>query len=334
MAEKILSQDEVDALLKGLGGGKVDVQQPAQPVSGIRSYDLTTQDRIIRGRMPSLEIINERFGRFFQVSVSSTLRREVEFTPVSVEIVKFGEFMRKIPLPSSISVVKMDPLRGYVLLVIDSAVIYRWIDLLFGGSGQTHVKIEGRDFTQIEQRVIRKIVDLLLQDLQKAWTPVIPVKITLARSEINPQFAMIVAPTEVAVIACFKLEMDGQGKEIFLCLPYPTIEPVREKLYGGFQSDQLEVDRQWTERFKDQLTGTFVSVGIELGAAMLTVREVINLAVGDVITLDRGTDDFLEMAVEGSPKFYGRPGVHHGNRAFQVVGVLDEAKKVGLTNRT
>lgn len=325
MAEKILSQDEVEALLQGVSGGEVDTdQETPEDKDGVQGYDLANQERIIRGRMPSLELINERFSRFFQVTITSFLKREVEMVPLSIDVPKFGEFMRKIPLPSSINILKMEPLRGFVLLVIDAKFVYRLVDLYFGGSGQTYVKIEGRDFTTIEQRIISKVVDQMMSDLEKAWKPVCPVKISLSRTEINPQFAAVVAPTEAIISCSFKLEMDGEGGDIFIGLPYPTIEPIREKLYGGFQSDQLDENVKWRERFAAQLVESVLVTTVEMGHAQLTVKEVRDLSVGDTIVLDKGIDDDLELKVEGRTIFWGQPGLHNGSVSLQITTIEKE----------
>jgi len=321
MAEKILSQDEVEALLQGMSGGEVETEQDEGPAGGTRQYDLTNQERIIRGRMPGLEIINERFTRFFQASISSFLKRDVDVTPTSVGVPKFGELMRKIPLPSSINILKMDPLRGLVLLILDTKFVYRLIDLYFGGAGQTYVKIEGRNFTLIEERIIRKVVDLMIADIEKSWKSLVPIKIRHMRSEINPQFATIVAPTEVVVTTTFKIEIEDLGGDLFIGLPYPTIEPIREKLYGGFQSDQLEENRKWMDRFAEQLTECRLETIAEIGRASLTIGDVVDLSVGDVIMLDKKVSDDLEIKVEGRTLFHARPGRHNGNVAYQVTRV-------------
>lgn len=331
MAEKILSQDEVDALLKGVASGEVETEKAEGPSDGARSYDLTNQERIIRGRMPSLEIVNERFARLFQASLSAALRRPVEFTAVSVQATKFGEFMKKIPLPSNINLVKFDPLKGYVVIVIDATMVYLLIDFFFGGTGQTHVKTEGRDFTPIQQRFITKVLDLLLVDLEKAWTPLHPVKVSFVRSEINPQFAMVVVPTELVLKVTFRLEIEGDGqnmsRDIFLCFPYPTIEPIRDKLYSGFSSDQFDVDRSWTTRFRSQIEQCTALVTAELGSALLNVNEVGRLAVGDVVVLDTGVNEELAVTVEGRSKFLGKMGIHRGKPAVQISRVLTEPQE-------
>ncbi|MFZ5861433.1 MAG: flagellar motor switch protein FliM [Nitrospirota bacterium] len=331
MAEKILSQDEVDALLKGVASGEVATEQPQGPTDGTRPYDLTSQERIIRGRMPSLEIVNERFARLFQASLSAALRRQVEFTAVSVQATKFGEFMKKIPLPSNINIVKVDPLKGHVVVVFDATLVYLLIDFFFGGTGQTHVKTEGRDFTPIQQRFIARVLDLFLGDLEKAWAPLHPVRVTLARSEINPQFAMVVVPTELVLKVTFRLEIEGEGqnmsRDVFFCLPYPTIEPIRDKLYSGFSTDQFDVDKSWTVRFREQIEHCTTTVSAELGSVMLNVNDVGRLAVGDVVVLDRGVNDELPVSVEGRPKFLGKIGTHRGKPAVQISRVMTEAQE-------
>ncbi len=326
MAEKILSQDEVEALLQGVTSGEVETEGEGTQ-EGANNYDLTNQERIIRGRMPSLEIINERFARLFQISMTTFLKKEIEVIPVSIDVPKFGELMRKIPLPSSINIVKMDPLRGAVLIILDTKFVYRLVDLYFGGSGQTYVKIEGRDFTSIESRIIQKVVDKILSDLETSWKPIFKVEITHIRTEINPQFAAVVTPSEAVVTTLFKIEIDGEGGDIFIGMPYPTIEPIREKLYGSFQSDQDEENKVWAKRFAEQMTECNLSAVAEIGKAELTVRELTKLSVGDVIMLNRTVREDLDLKIEGKTVFHGRAGLHRGNVAFQITSISKDRKK-------
>lgn len=319
--DKILSQDEVNALLKGIDSGDVSTNAAPADDTGARTYDLTSHDRVIRGRMPTLEIINERFARIFQISMSATLKKIVDVHMASVELMKFGEFMKHMPLPSCINVFKMEPLKGYSLMVIDPRMVYLLIDNFFGGKGQTHVKIEGRDFTSIELRIIKKIVNLCFQDFEKAWKPVHPVTVQFSRTEINPQFASIVTPTEIVVVMAFDIEIDSAPGKIHLCIPYPSIEPIKEKLQAGYQSDQHEVDHKWMDRFKKQLSECPVTVTIELAGATVKVRDILNLSAGDVIILDKQVEEGIAARVEGVPKFSGRPGVFRGNLALQITSL-------------
>ncbi len=320
---KVLSQDEVDSLLRGMSDGEIEVETDVGiDDSGVIPYDLTNQDRIIRGRMPTLEIINDRFARLFRTTLSATMRKIVDVSTTSVDMIKFGEFMRSLPVPTSLHIFKMDPLRGHAILVIESKLVFNLVETFFGGNLQTEMKIEGRDFTPIENRLTRRVVLLILEDMEKAWGPVYQIKTEYARTEINPQFASIVPPTDVVVVIKFELEMDQAAGTITMCFPYSTIEPIRQKLYAGFQSDQLEVDHVWMERFRAQLREAAVDIRVILGTTEIRPRELLNLKVGDVIQLDQDVTDPLAAQVQGVKKFRGIPGLWRGNKAFQVLEVV------------
>jgi flagellar motor switch protein FliM len=321
---KILSQDEVDALLKGMSGGEIEVETDAgSEADGVIVYDLTNQDRIIRGRMPTLEIINDRFARLFRTTLSSALRKIVDMTTTSVDMVKFGEFMRSLPVPTSLHIFKMDPLRGHAIFVLESKLVFNLVETFLGGTGGGEVKIEGRDFTAIEHQLTRKVVLLALKDMEQAWKPVHDVTMVYQRTEINPQFASIVPPTDVVIVVKFEMEMEHAAGTITVCIPYSTVEPIRTKLYAGFQSDQLEVDHEWMRRFREQLKEAEVDFTVELGKAQLQSGELLGLKVGDVLQLDKDVNDILIGMVEGVPKFRGRPGTYRGAKAFRVEGYVD-----------
>lgn len=317
---KILTQDEVDALLKGMSGGEIETESDAvEDDSGVTVYDLTNQDRIIRGRMPTLEIINDRFARLLRTTLSSSLRKVIDVSAFSLDMIKFGEFMRALPVPTSLHIYKVDPLRGHGIMVIESKLVFNLVDNFFGGSGRSHVKIEGRDFTAIENRLINKVILMALEDLEKAWNPVHPLKLTYVRSETNPQFASVVAPTEVVIVIKFEVELEQTVGTLIICLPYSTVEPIRSKLYAGFQSDQLEVDHEWINRFIAQVREASVELKVELGRTTIRAQDLLKLNVGDLIMLDHDVNVPLTVQVEGIPKFRGLPGVVKGNKALQIV---------------
>ncbi len=322
---KILSQDEVDALLRGMSGGEIEVEtDQGEYADGVIPYDLTNQDRIIRGRMPTLEIINDRFARIFRTSISSALRKVVDVSTTSIDMIKFGEFMRSLPVPTSLHIFRMEPLRGYAIMVIETRLVFNLVDSFFGGTGKSDIKIEGRDFTPIEHRVTRRVVEMALDDLEKAWKPVHEVHMSYSRSEINPQFAGIVAPSDVVVVVKFDLEMEQTAGTIIVCMPYSTLEPIRNKLYAGFQSDQLEVDYNWMRRFKEQLKEAEVNITVTLGSTRLTGRELLNLSVGDTVVLEQDITDPVMIMVQGVPKFWGLPGLVDGNQALRVSGRIEK----------
>lgn len=324
---QVLSQDEVDALLRGVSDGGIETEaEDDGEGSGVVAYDLTSQERIIRGRMPTLDIINQRFSRLFRNSLSTALRKVLDVSAVSTDTVKFGEFIKSLPVPASLHVFRMPPLRGFALLVAESKMVFALVDTFFGGSGAAGMKIEGRDFTSIEQRIIKNVVLMALVDLQKAWVPVHPVEMVFVRSEVNPQFAAIVPPTDVVVVILFEIEMDQFSGTLTVCLPYSTIEPIIGKLKAGFQSDQLEVDLAWTRRLRERLAMAEVGVKVRLGRTEMTSREFLHMKAGDVLSLDTDVSEELTVYVGGVAKFKGHPGVVGGNKAVRISRVIPRRK--------
>jgi flagellar motor switch protein FliM len=325
--EKILSQDEVDALLKGLSDGEIESTKESVPeTENIRSFDLANQDRIVRGRMPTLDIINDRFAKTHRISLSGSLRRMLDINVCQAEMIKFGEFIRTLPVPTSLHILKMEPFRGHVLFMIESRLIFNLVDCFFGGTGRGSYKIEGRDFTSIEYRVINKVVKQVIFDLEQAWQPITSVSFTFVRSEVNPQFATIIPPTDAVIVVRYELEMDRLMGRMALVLPYSTIEPIRTKLYASFQSDQLEVDVEWILRLKRLLHEVPVELSVELGSATLKGSELMNVEVGDIIMLDNDSNRPLLVKVEGVPKLRATPGICRGNMAFQMHSYLNDSE--------
>ena len=327
----VLSQNEVDALLKGISGGDFDMEGDDGDDFGdeeIIPYDLTSQDRIIRGRMPTLEIIHDRFVRMFRLTLSSALRKVVDISVRSTELIKFGEFLKTLPVPSSLNLFRMSPLRGNAIMVLETRLVFTLIDLFFGGTGELEVKAEGRDFSAIEQRMIRRVVISALEDLQASWRPVFPVQITYTRSEVNPQFVAIVPHSEVVVVVTFDVEMGRAPMSVTLCIPYSMIEPIRAKLNAGFQSDQNEVDTTWLNRFRTNLNSAKVEVGVELGRADISVRNFLNLKSGDIVSLDQEVDKPLSVTVEGKTKFKGFQGSFKGHQALKISELVYEPPQV------
>lgn len=315
--EDILSQDEVDALLKGISEGDVETEK-VEEVSGVKLYDFTGQEKIVRGRMPSLDIANERLARNFRLSLSAAIRHMVDITNVNVNITKFYDFMRAVPFPSSINVFKMEPLRGYGLLVFDAPMIFTLIEFFFGGTGKGHYKPEGREFTPIEQKIIHKVVMVFFEDMEEAWKPIYPVKPVYVRSEMNPQFVTIVTPVDVVIKVEYVLEIEGKQCRVFLCIPYGTVEPIKERLYSTFSTDRDEMDVKWLERLRERLKMLPLNLTATLGRAHFSVQELLQLQVSDVIMLDKRVDDDLEIDVEGIPKLGGKFGSYRGSYAFKI----------------
>ncbi len=319
----ILSQDEVDALLRGVQKGEIGTEEAKQKImTGVRSYDLTSQERIVRGRMPGLEMANERFSRFFRNSVSTLVMKFVDISIHNVTIIKFGEFMKTIPFPSSINIFKMEPLKGYSLMVLEAPLVFAFVEFFFGGATVRNVKSEGRAFTTIEQRVIKKVVAMALTDIANAWAGISTIKPEHVGSEMNPQFVTIVTPSEIVIKIEIHIEVEDFTGKLFFCIPYSMIEPVKDKLYSGIQSDKFDLDHRWVSRLKDILMSSAVTVTAEIGGLTLTFGDLMSLKEGDVLTLNTSTTDDLVISVEDKPKFGGRPGFSRGNQAVRIMKML------------
>jgi flagellar motor switch protein FliM len=320
---QVLSQNEVDALLSAVSdNGTPQPGAPAPGGLGVMQYDLANNDKIIRGRMPTLDIIHDRFIRLFRMNLSNSLRKMANISVNSTGPMKFSEFMNSLPLPSCLNILRLDPLRGAAVMVIESKLLYALVDSFFGGGEAPFTKIEGKDFTPIEIKIARRVVLNAIDDLEKAWEPVYPLKIGYSRTEINPQFVAVVPPSDVVIATTFDIELEKVSGTIKLVIPYATLEPIKSKLSVGFQSEQLEVDFIWINRIKEQIMQTPANINVKLGQADISVRDLLELEPGDVIQLNTDATLPLDVLVEGEPKFKGIPGLSKGNRAIKITDVI------------
>ncbi|KQV80253.1 flagellar motor switch protein FliM [Massilia sp. Root418] len=322
MADNFLSQEEVDALLKGVNGDQDDAAAPEE-VAGVRTYNLATQERIVRGRMPTLEIINERFARLLRVGLFNFLRRSAEVSVGSVRVSKYSEFIRNLVVPTNLNLVHMKPLRGTALMVFDPGLVFLLVDNLFGGDGRFHTRVEGRDFTQTEQRIILRILDIVFEAYTKSWEPVYPVEFEYIRSEMNTQFANIATPNEVVVASTFTVELGSVSGQIHFCMPYSMIEPIRDALTSSLQGEALEVDKRWIRLMTQQIQIAEVELVASLGTAKVSFDEILNMRVGDIIPLNIPAS--IEATVDGVPVLDCTYGVLNGQYALKVEKLLANA---------
>ena len=321
--EHVLSKGEVDALLRGVSEGQIETETDVpEEVGGVVPYDLTSQEKIVRGRLPTLDIINQMFSRLFRNSFSSLMRKSADISTVSTDSLKFGEFLRSLSVPSSLHVFRMEPLRGFGLMVIESRLVFSFVDNFFGGTGTSDINAPGRDFSAIETRMTKKVVQNALEDWERAWKSVHPVACTYVRSEVNPQFAAIVPPTDVVLVIVFDIEMENSSGTATICIPYSMIEPIINKLKANFQSEQLEVDQVWINRLRGELMKIEVEMVAELGQAQMTPRDLLGLQEGNVLMLGKDVSDPLYIKTEGTAKFRGYSGVSRGMKAVQITEVL------------
>lgn len=313
----ILSQDEIDALLHGVDDGDIDTNTNPFPVDGsARLYDFATQERIVRGRMPTLDMINERFARYLRIHLFNLLRRSSEISVIGARVTKFSEYLHGLYVPTSLNLVRVIPLHGTGLFVFDPKLVFSLVDNFFGGDGRYYSRIEGRDFTPMELRVIKNLLDAAFEDMQKAWEPVMPLQFEFINSEVNPQFANIVSPTEIVVVNDFHIELDGGGGNLHVTLPYSMIEPIREQLDTGLQSDRSGVDERWLRALQEEIPSAQVEISSVLTEATLTVQQLLEMRPGDIIPVNLPEQVILN--VEDIPLFRGKFGIANGSNAIKI----------------
>ena len=330
---QVLTQDEINSLLRGLSEGEVEQDSvAAEDQVQAKKFDLANQERIIRGRMPTMELIHDRFARQFRTSLSKFLGRTCFANVGGIEMIKFGLFMKKLPLPSSLHIFRMPPLSGYALMVVSSPLVFGIVDSLFGGNGQGKVKIEGREYTPIETRLIGKVVMMALDVLKDAWAPIHPVDFVYVRSEFNPLAIAIVPPTDVVIIVTIECELEQESTSLTLCMPYSTIEPLRGKLVTGFQSTRLEIDSGVARRMEVSVKQTIANLSVQLASGSIKTKEFLGLKPGDLIPLDKTPSEEATLLIEGSPKYYGFIGNYRGNRALRITRQIPKQDLVNLKN--
>lgn len=325
---QVLSQDEVDALLNAVSddGAPATPNLDEKPEFGavtessdnIQSYDLTNQDRVIRGRMPILEIIYERFIRQFRVSLSNSLRKISTISMISTDLLKFGEFVNTLPIPSCMSIMRFNELRGPALLVFESKLAYAIIDSYFGGTDRPFTKIEGKEFTSIELSFMRRVMDMAIHDLEEAWAPVHRIDAQYVRTEINPQFVGVVPPSDVIITTTFEVEFESASGTIMIVIPYSTIEPIKQKLSSSYQTENDVVDALWTRSMQEHVQHAEAAVVVKLGETDMSIGDLISLEIGDIIPLNQEVSGELDFEIEDEKKMKCLTGVYKGNRAVQI----------------
>ncbi|TMH12557.1 MAG: flagellar motor switch protein FliM [Betaproteobacteria bacterium] len=320
MNQQILSQDEVDALLQGITGESQKLEQEDVPSGGVRDYNLASQERIVRGRMPTMEIINERFARNIRIGLFNFIRKSPEISIGGIKVQKYSAFLREIVVPTNFNIVSVRPLRGSGLIVCDPTLVFAVIDALFGGAGKYHTRIEGRDFSPTEQRIITRLVEVVTVEYAKAWNGIYPLELEYQRSEMQPQFANIATPSEIVVATSFTLEIGDTTGTVHFCIPYSTLEPIRDVLYSTVQGYSNEPDRRWVNLLKEQIQAAEVDLVAELATAPATVEQLLSFKPGDFIELD--LQPGIQAKVAGVPILDCHYGTSNGKYALKIDQLL------------
>ena len=316
MSTDFLSQDEVDALLKGVTGESDEPTASDEGEGGVRVYNLGTQERIVRGRMPTLELINERFARYLRIGLFNYMHRTTEISVGPIRVQKYSEFIRNLVVPTNLNLVAAKPLRGTSLFVFDPNLVFLVVDNMFGGDGRFHTRVEGRDFTGTEQRIIQGLLNVVFTEYARAWKPVYDISFEYIRSEMNSQFANIATPSEIVISTTFSLEFGGTAADMHLCFPYSMVEPIRDLLYSAMQSDQLSTDQRWIMMLRKQLKDAEVEVVATLGTATITLGEILKLKAGDIIPVS--IPEKIIASVDGVPVVECTYGQQGGQYALKI----------------
>ncbi|MFA5371070.1 MAG: flagellar motor switch protein FliM [Sideroxydans sp.] len=316
---EFLSQDEVDSLLRGVTGEAEEVRDDHAD-GEVRAYNMATQERIVRGRMPTMEIINERFARLFRIALYNFIHRSSEVSVGPVKVMKFSEFIRNLPVPANINLVQVKPLRGNALFIFDPNLVFMVVDSLFGGDGRFHTRVEGREFTQTEHRIIQKMLEVVFETYTKSWEAVQKLKFEFLRSEVNPQFANIATPNEVVVVTTFEVEFTGVGGSIHICMPYAMLEPLRELLYSTMQGDHVIADKRWLHMLSKQIQSADIELTAVLGHATTTVDHVLRMKIDEVIPLN--VPENVSVMVDNVPVMECKYGVSNTHYALKVEKML------------
>ena len=316
MSESFLSQEEVDALLEGVTGESQKAVEDTPEHGEVRPYNISSQERIVRGRMPTMEIVNERFARNLQVGLFNFIRRSPEISVGPVTVQRYSAFLRELAVPTNFNIVAIRPLRGSGMIVCEPSLVFGVIDTLYGGIGKFQARIEGRDFSATEQRVINRLVDVITDDYRKAWKGIYPLELEYQRSEMQPQFANIATPSEIVISTTFQLEIGEIAGAIHFCMPYATLEPIRDILYSSTQGDSIEVDKRWVNVLTQEIQAAEITLVAELARADATVEQLLAMKTGDFIELDRPSR--IQVTVEGVPVFECQYGTHNAKYAIRI----------------
>lgn len=325
MSKEFLSQDEVDALLKGVSGEADEPVEEKKEDPGVRPYNIATEERIVRARMPTFEMVNERFARQLRIALFNFLRRSADVTIAPPKVQKFSDFVRNLVVPTNLNLVQMKPLRGTSLFIFDPNLVFLVVDSLFGGSGQFHTRVEGRDFTQTEMRIIQRMLDIVFEEYEKSWKPVHELKMEYVRSEMNTQFATIATPNDVVIVTTLNIEFGPAGGEMHICIPYTSLEPLRDLLYSSMQSDAHDTDKRWFSQMQREVQNAEVELVVNLGRTALTLGQILNMQAGDVVGIDVPATMMAE--IDGVPVMECKCGVSNNQYAVRIERMISHTQE-------
>lgn len=324
--EKILSQSEVDTLLNAVKDGDVSTEQNAGGGSNLQVYDFRKQRKLVRARLPGLKIIHDRFQRSFRQTLSSLVRKNVVVETLQTEMFRYGEWISSLPVPSCLTITRLSPLIGQSIVYMEPSFVYSLVDSIFGGGRFNNSKSSEGDFTTIELKMIQKLVQYFTTDLEAAWSTIFELAFEHVRTETNPEYVSIVAPSDVVVVIDFGITFEEVSSKMQMVMPLFALDPIKHLLSDHTFVEQSQPNPNWKIWIGQSLMGSKVGMRVMLGDTEITMRDFLGLKVGDTIQLDQYTADPLVARVEGESKFLCRMGISSGQQAVQVVHVNRETK--------
>jgi flagellar motor switch protein FliM len=323
MADQILSQEEIDALLNAMDKGEVDVKErrKGSVEAPVKPYNLTSQNRMLRDQFDALEEVYDKFCTVMDTSLTTNLQQPIEVEFVSTEMIKYGEFISAFTNPTGFGIFSMDPLIGSALIAMEPKLLFSLIDCMFGGDGKPTDDI--REFTIIEQRMIRRIMLDTLKKMEEAWKVVYSLQFSLKKIESKPEFVHLVNPNELMLIILFSIKGEVFSGNIHLCISSLMLEPIKEYLSSRYMTEK-EIKNTWVSQIQNLLKNTNVTLVAELGKTKKTIGNLLALKVDDVINLPTGTQDLITINVENVPKYQGFPGIVKGNNAVEITGLIEQ----------
>ena len=321
MADNLLSADELSALAEGVSDGSIAVDTGFNTAARVRKHDIASEDSSLGVNVTSIDMINERFIRLFRPGLLEVLRSSPRVNPLKVQIVKFGDYIKELHAPLSVNTIRMNPLRGYSMVVIDPTIVFSSLDSFFGGFGQGAVGqlASGRMFTPMETRIINMILDVTFRNLREAWAPVMPLEFEFVSSEINPQFAQIADENDLVILSRFETETATQNLGfIDVIHPYASLKPVRELLRSRVQTGDgnEDSDRVWRENLEDAVGGSCLEANVILGQVNTTLRVVESMQPGDILYFKK--PEFASLQPNGIPAFDVQVGTLGAQTAVQI----------------
>jgi flagellar motor switch protein FliM len=321
MSDQILSQEEIDALLSAMDSGEVDIEEETKSESEVVAYNLTSQNIMLRDQFYALEEVYDKLARLLNTSLSTSLQRPIEAEFVSTEMVKYSECIGAFSNPTSFTIFSMDPLIGSAMLAIEPTLVYSLIDCMFGGDGKPTQRV--REFTLIEQRMMRKFSREVLNGLQQAWLIIDTINLSIKKAENKPEFVHLASPNDLMVVIVFSVKGEKFSGNIHICIPYLMLEPIKDKLSSKYLGSKNQ-EHTWNSQLQKLLQETPVTLVAELGLTTRSVRDLLDLRIDDVLQLNSGPEDLITLTAGNVPKFLGFPGIIKGNRAVEVAALLQK----------